>query len=110
MSFMQAQMTTKTEWVELDTSDGTTFVPNEEVGLTRSMCRTIEKSDEVPSCLKDFVDRGVVLNGVRLIQGYGVRSSAPGYMDRTDWSVYGNRREAKSAYREEERECEGGER
>lgn len=38
---------------------------------------------------------------VKLVDGFGVRSSAPGYMDQTEWSVYESEEEAREAFQEE---------
>jgi hypothetical protein len=117
MSFMQPVMTHLMEWVEVETDSGTWFVPNDEVGLTEEDVAAITArfegpptedgdGDEIPPQLRDFVEgRRLMGDGVRLVVGYGVRSSAPGYMDCTDWSVHKTLEEAEEAFAEEAREC-----
>lgn len=92
MSFMQAQMTVKMDWYAIDGNCGTDFVPVEDVGDWTNV--------------GDYTENSRV-DSIEVIHGYGVRSSAPGYMDKTDWSVYTNLKAATKAYNQEKRECEG---
>ena len=41
------------------------------------------------------------MTSVQLIEGYGARLSAPGYMDATAWTVFKTREEAEEFLREE---------
>lgn len=117
MSFMKPQMTDLQEWVEVETNEGTFFIPNDEVGLTEDDVAAImakyegppiedSNGDEIPPALRDFVPgRRLMGDGVRLVSGYGVRSSAPGFLDCTDWAVYESLEEAEEAYQEEAEAC-----
>lgn len=120
MPHMQAQLTELQEWVEVDTNEGTTFIPNDVVGLTAEEVEAIndvyngtateeggteiESADAVPERLRDYVQGSRLMSEVELTSGYGVRSSAPGYLDCTDWSVYETLEEAQEAYETEREE------
>lgn len=110
MSHMKAQITIKMDWLELDTDCGIWFVPFGDLGLDCSAAAVVSEVCE-DGC-QDTADKllqyteGTRLDGVRLVRGYGVRLSAPGYLDCTDWDVYPNKRDAWRAYRELERDEE----
>lgn len=76
MAFMQAQMTDKQTWHEIDGPQGTSFYPGDVFSLAQA---------------KD--DYGTHW-AAATVKGYGVRASAPGYMDCTDWEVYDNESDA----------------
>lgn len=63
--------------------------------------------DHVPYWLRDYVSGEYLLSEIQVISGYGVRSTAPGYMDCTDWQVFDSLEEAEEAFREEERQNRG---
>lgn len=74
MAFMQAQMTDKQAWHEIDGDVGTFWFPAADFTLVQA----IENYEGKVSSVRE----------ARTITGYGVRCSAPGYMDCTDWEVY----------------------
>lgn len=75
MAFMQAQITSKQAWVEIETSDGgTTYV--------------------LESDAHDTLQGDEGSEAVGMVSGYGARLSAPGYMDCTDWAVFDTVQEA----------------
>lgn len=76
MSFMQKQITVKQSWWRVETSCGTEFIP---VELVRQ-----EPADS--SAFEDYCEGQV--ESWELIQGFGARMSAPGYMDCTEWAVF----------------------
>lgn len=85
MSFMEAVITEKMTWFEVDTKhDGIVYLPSD----VCSESDALEAADGEPE-------------RVKVVRGYGVQSSAPGYLDCTPWTVYSNKREAMRAYREE---------
>jgi len=90
MSFMEKQVTNNETWWSVETNQGTVFLPTD---LVRQ-----EPVPEDASAFQDYCEGQV--QSWELIQGYGARMSAPGYLDCTDWSVFGTREDAE-AYLEE---------
>ena len=72
MSFMQPQIVFD-EWYEVETDDGMTFLPVDDVGYDSRR---------------------------RIINGYGARLSAPGYLDCTEWTVFDTEKEAREFLKE----------
>lgn len=87
MSFMKPQITIKQEWWDLEGTAGTDYFP----------CLFVSKKDAIASY------PGTVVS-IKKIKGYGVRLSAPGYMDCTEWEVFTNKKEALSRFKELEAE------
>lgn len=124
MSHMQAQMTEEQLWYEMEGDGGTGWVPVEDVGRRKSdqltdaldmvqyLGEQVAEATTVPEAkkaaeyflkfLQKIADRyeGAVVESVRVREGYGVRLSAPGYMDRTEWTVYCIREDAEKALAE----------
>lgn len=88
MAFMEPQMTGKDDWFEVETTSGeTTWVPADVVSGRVSA-----------TTLQPFVEGDV--DTWKRRSAYGVRLSAPGYMDATEWEVFTNKREAEARYAE----------
>lgn len=109
MGFMNAEITAKMEWVCVD-GDGIDYIPGDLVNLTK--LRAALDADDIDAAfemVKDYTNTCSVeqVISIDVVTGYGVRSSASGYMDCTEWTVYGNKREAMRAARQEQRECDG---
>jgi len=83
MAFMQKQITVKQAWWQVETSIGTEIVPVDLVSQ--------EPADS--SAFEDYCEGQV--QSWELIQGYGARLSAPGYLDCTPWSVFETEEEAE---------------
>lgn len=112
MSFMNAELTNKQEWVEVDSTQGVQFIPAEIVDMQD--LRILLAADDLDksaayALLGDYLEchRAGDIYTVEITLGYGVRSSAAGYMDCTEWSVYSTKKEAERAARDEQRACEG---
>lgn len=95
MPFMDAVLTGKCEWAEIVTDNGTWFLPADMANFRGREGR----KNAVP-----YVDGKI--QSIRILKGYGVRLSADGYMDCTEWDFYSNLRDAKRAHRELMEECE----
>lgn len=127
MSHMQAQMTKKLEWLEVDGPMGTEWVMLEDVGTERArrLLNALKRGgrglprgrlrfasfahptdDPTLSNLGDYFENREIWDA-NIVKGYGVRSSAPGYMDATPYSVYTSLREAQRAYAAEKRAIRG---
>ena len=123
---MQAQMTRKLEWLEIDGPYGTEWVALEDLNPhrgavnenVRRMINTVKMYEKTSGHekgtrllvknfgLEDFFENREIWTA-DIVKGYGVRSSAPGYMDATSWMVYTSLEDAKRAYAEEKRAVRG---
>jgi hypothetical protein len=104
MAFMRPEVTDKQEWAEVETNSGTWWVPFDI--LSSSETESARRGDFEP--LLQYTEGTEAYNeqsGIK--KGYGVRLSAPGYMDATDWEIYGAKKEALKRARELAREAEG---
>lgn len=98
MGFMQQEILSG-EWYEIDGSHGTTYVPSDIIGAVTIKGKAIRKgklyqaTNNLVAQLRDYVSGDIY--SVQLREGYGARLSAPGYMDRTEWSVFDTQDEAQ---------------
>lgn len=104
MAFMQPEVLDKEEWAEIETNNGTSWVPFSV--LSSSEAASARRGDFEP-LLKYTEGTRVYNDQSRVRQGYGVRLSAPGYMDATEWEVYGSKKDALKRARQLAREAEG---
>jgi hypothetical protein len=79
MAFMEKQITSKCEWYQIETSQGTWFVDRANVSESPD-------TEEMREELGQFCE-GVPVSW-ETITGYGCRLSAPGYLDCTEWAVF----------------------
>jgi hypothetical protein len=100
MAFMQKQVTNKMKWFQVETSQRTEFI--------QSDIFASETTIESVSDLIDYCD-GVPVS-FEVIEGFGARLSAPGYMDCTEWTVFETAQEAQKyldeMYPEDEEEAD----
>jgi hypothetical protein len=104
MAFMQPEVLDKQEWAEVETSAGVYWVPFDV--LAKNEAASARRGDFEP-LLKYTEGTEVYSDQSSIKKGYGVRLSAPGYMDSTDWEVYSSKKEALRRAHELEREAEG---
>ena len=104
MAFMERQITGKIQWVEMDGNDGITFIPAADVPEILEAL-AIEDDEDRENALEEAC--GDYYSGTRLDaasvttrEGYGARLIAPGYMDRTEWTVYDTEQEAEDGLTE----------
>lgn len=77
--FMEPQVTEKQKWASLDGKPGTSYIPLDVFEGPH------DNSGE------HFTEDGIYKPGeyeFEIIEGYGARLSAPGYLDCTEWSVF----------------------
>jgi hypothetical protein len=86
--FMQPQVV-HGKFYEIETNNGTWFVPVDVVGGP-SKGTTY---DQFKAELLQYTEASEVYEW-KVIKGWGARLSAPGYMDCTEWSVYSTETEA----------------
>jgi hypothetical protein len=86
--FMQKQVVYD-RWFEVETHNGTQYIPQEFVGMTLNPDYSelvefldVTNADDIYSC--------------RVVDGYGARLSAPGYLDCTEWTVFETKEDALS--------------
>ena len=104
MGFMEAQMTGKEFWYAVDGPMGVDYIPEDITGYVS--LAGWARGDAIPEALRDYTEN-TRADSITREYGYGVRSSAPGYMDCTPWTVYRAKRDAVKAYNEERRACRG---
>ena len=99
-------------WLLVDGSCGIEALPADLIGGLSWMKNDVdydtdcieEDSDlrNVLDALEDFIESNIDdVTSVQLIEGYGARLSAPGYMDSTSWTVFKTREDAEEFLREE---------
>lgn len=123
MSFMRAEITDNEQWLLVETECDTTLLPLRDYGLSEEDVRRMSAELEdgvsandpkdaatgefaLPAALRDFV-YGRYLRALELFSGYGVRASAPGYLDCTEWNLFETAEEADEAYKELDAELRG---
>jgi hypothetical protein len=99
MTFMQAQMTNRQDWYLIDGPMGVDVIPADLIGSLE----IDTESNDIPAGLRDYCEN-LTCYRIERVRGFGVRSSAPGYMDCTPWTVYETLAEATAAYNEERAE------
>lgn len=126
MGFMVAEMTEFTEWLFIATNSDSVIVELHETGLDADDVARInsrlrgddpntskdehqDNGDQIPPELRDFVSGQWLSEELVVVEGWGVRSSAPGYMDCTEWEIFTDLEEATEAYREQVRLNNGDE-
>lgn len=83
MSFMQRQVTGKTQWYQVETTAGIEYLPVDLIGK--------EPADS--DAFTDYCEGKVIW--WEQIEGYGARLRAPGYLDCTEWTVFSTESDAE---------------
>lgn len=81
---MEKQITELLNWLLVDTSEGTYFVPTDLVEGAESR----EQILEILGIQSEVYEMDI-------ISGYGARLSMPGYLDCTEWTVHPSHMEAQ---------------
>ena len=100
------------EWLEVDGACGIEALPADIIGGLSWMkydvdydTECMEEDSDLRStldALEDFIESNLDdVTSIQLVEGYGARLSAPGYMDSTSWTVFKTRDEAEEFLREE---------
>jgi hypothetical protein len=97
MAFMEPQITRRIAWVEIDGNCGTTWVPLDDVDAKHL---NEDSRDEVSESEREYFGQyyeggSKGIRSINVINGYGARLSAPGYLDCTDWAVFDTAQEAR---------------
>jgi hypothetical protein len=103
MGFLEPQVVF-CRWLAVETRHGTEFIPADVVGLPIELGATLDCESEgwVSLCeaLRPYCEAEP--EGVRLLEGFGARFSAPGYLDCSPWTVFETEEEALDYLAEEE--------
>ena len=97
--FMQHQITGNENWLRVETTHGTEFVPSGQLSLfvRNSDCPsqplTEDEHAEYEGMIRDYTEG--TIQSWENIKGYGARLSAPGYLDCTEWTVFDTEEEAR---------------
>jgi len=95
MSFMQPVIEFG-KWYEIDTMNGTSFVPFDVIGEINQSFLGNPPSSYARKRVADYVDCDVKdINTIEIREGFGARLSASGYLDCTEWTVFDSEKEAK---------------
>lgn len=89
MPFMEPQIVFG--WVQVEGNIGTEFIDADLVGDVEPYQGP---SIPVPEPLATYCENTTATE-IKVIEGYGARFSAPGYLDRTDWAVFSTEEEAQ---------------
>jgi len=95
MAFMQPQIT-KDVWLCVDGPCGTEWLAS--MLWDREYVENLldhEDHNGLYGYLADYLENNRI-DSVEVVEGYGARLSAPGYMDRTEWTVFDTEKEAKA--------------
>lgn len=84
MAFMEPEITEKQYWYQVDGH----------MGISNYPCDYFSRNEAKEAYGKDKVWN------VKKLKAYGVRLSASGYLDCTEWNIYSNKREATRAAKE----------
>jgi len=95
MSFMKPEITELCSWYEIDGNMGVEFVLFDLVGEINLDEFDDYSNHPIPAQLADYVETSQATH-IQLVEGFGARMSAPGYMDCISWCVYPSIEEAKA--------------
>ncbi len=99
MSFMEPEITDCQKFYEVDGDMGIEFVPYYLVGEIDLDEFDDYSNHPIPEQLSDYVETSQATR-IEIVEGFGARMSAPGYMDCTFWCVYHSIEEAKACLEE----------
>lgn len=92
---MMPEITMKQKWYVVDGPEGTDYIPDlvGEVDASTVIGSGEATRVEIPDQLKDYTANSEAYD-ITLVEGYGARLSASGYLDCTEWSVFDTPEEA----------------
>lgn len=124
MGFMRAEMTERIDWLRIETNHYCVVIPLDDTGLDQEAVDRINRlfngeplpedlrpdeakdeaqpADAIPTEIRDYVGGDRLTAELEVVTGWGVRSSASGYLDATEWGVYDTLEEAEVAFKEEQ--------
>ena len=97
MSFMEPEIVFG-QWVEIEGEIGTEFIDADLIGDIEPYQGP---SIPVPEAIADYCENRTVTE-VKIVDGFGARFSAPGYLDRTEWAVFQTEAEAEAYLAEQQ--------
>lgn len=100
MSHMEVEITHKQHWYKVSTDRGTWYVPDDVPTKSRDDILNAFGESENSGTLDEmltYIEGTEIIEAITIMYGYGVRLSAPGYLDCTGWDIYTNKRDALKA-------------
>jgi hypothetical protein len=98
-NFMQHQITGLENWVKVETTQGTEYVPSGQLALFVRDSQTLTHPMSADERWATVTKLQPYVSGEpqewENIKGYGARLSAPGYLDCTEWTVFDTEEEAR---------------
>lgn len=95
MPFMQRQITGKQNWLKVETTQGTDFIPEELVsGVSNCDADNVDNMPLWFNAVQQYTEGAP--QEWEWIEGYGTRLSAPGYLDCTEWAVFDTPEQAQA--------------
>jgi hypothetical protein len=95
--FMQKQVTGKQNWIRVETTCGTEFIPGDLAFVRNSDCPsmplTVKEHARYEGMIRPYIEG--TIESWENISGFGARLSAPGYLDCTEWTVFDTEDEAR---------------
>jgi len=90
----------KQKWVEIDGPEGTEWLPldlwgKEEIKMMMAEIAAENTNNKLATKMLEMT-RNRTFYESKIVEGYGARLSAPGYMDCTDWCVFDTEEEART--------------
>lgn len=117
MSLMQAQITDRKHWIRVDTKrDESVFLEMDvcfhilfPMGVHFDRSAQLIQPGLTPELILPFTEEVLVssIETIEVVEGYGVRASALGYLDCTAWEFFSSRKEADARHRALGRELRG---
>ena len=92
MAFMEPQITKKQSWVNIDGNKGGLSVP---LDCWEGFDDDGKPANTVEVCTEDCCYNAGEYT-VEIVEGFGARLSAPGYMDCTEWVVFDTEENARA--------------
>ena len=98
MPFLEPQVVFG-KWIEVTGPAGTEFIEADLVGEIEE--HSSEKAIPLPAALAPYCEN-IEASEIRIVEGWGARLSAPGYLDCTAWSLFKTEQEAQKFLRQEQ--------
>lgn len=98
---LQPELTERTQWLQIAGDGGIAYIPMDVISLADLADVPLGEYVTLPECIRQYCPESAdsTQGTLTIVTGYGLRLSAPGYLDCTDWDVYTSLREARAAQR-----------
>jgi hypothetical protein len=93
----RAEMTDRMAWLRLESRDGDTYVDPTILNADEKIS-VLAEDNNAPFLLRKYSAHGDVVD-FDMMEGFGVRWNAPGYLDCGEWDVFIFEDEAKARFK-----------